>query len=149
MNDLEIISVLTGKEIVKHHVVREQIFIPAQNQTSLSPKVAFGQSGSFSSQVARKIFPDSSDYINCNSFRQIFEEVVSRNASYGVLPIENTITGSIHGIMNFFSITLMYLLSEKESLEFHSISQFSLEQLEKISRYFLPIPRGLLKVADF
>ena len=43
MNDLEIISVLTGKEIVKHHVVREQIFIPAQNQTSLSPKVAFGQ----------------------------------------------------------------------------------------------------------
>ena len=103
MNDLEIISVLTGKEIVTHRVIRDQIFIASQNQISSSPKIAFlGKIGSFSSQVARKIFPDSSEFINCSSFRQIFEEVVSRNAGYGVLPIENTITGSIHGNYELF-----------------------------------------------
>ena len=103
MNDLEIISVLTGKEITKQPTVRSQIFITSQSQTISSPKVAFlGKVGSFSSQVARKIFPEGAEFICCNSFRQIFEEVISQNASHGVLPIENTITGSIHGNYELF-----------------------------------------------
>ncbi len=103
MNDLEIISVLTGKEITKQPKVRSQIFITSQSQTISSPKVAFlGKVGSFSSQVARKIFPEGAEFICCNSFRQIFEEVISQNASHGVLPIENTITGSIHGNYELF-----------------------------------------------
>jgi len=103
MNDLEIISVLTGKEITKQPKVRSQIFITSQSQTISSPKVAFlGKVGSFSSQVARKIFPEGAEFICCNSFRQIFEEVILQNASHGVLPIENTITGSIHGNYELF-----------------------------------------------
>ena len=77
--------------------------VATANEENVPPKVAFlGKIGSFSSQVARKIFPIEVDFICCNSFRQIFEEVVSGHAKYGVLPIENTLTGSIHGNYELF-----------------------------------------------
>ena len=103
MNDLEVISVLTGKEITRENFSRDRIVIPSAKAELSTPVVAFlGQAGSFSSQVARKLFPGQVHFINCTSFRQIFEKIVSRSATHGVLPIENTITGSIHGNYELF-----------------------------------------------
>ncbi|MEN3187725.1 MAG: prephenate dehydratase domain-containing protein, partial [Atribacterota bacterium] len=67
--------------------------------------VAFlGEVGSFSSQVARRSFPDAA-FLPCLSFREVFEKVHTQVATHGLVPIENTITGSIH---NNFDLLLEF-----------------------------------------
>jgi prephenate dehydratase len=54
-----------------------------------------GEPGAFSEAAARQVNADA-QLIPCKSFEEVFESVQSGPASYGVLPIENSIGGSIH-----------------------------------------------------
>ncbi len=98
MQDLEVISVLVGREL-QHKRVQE---VPISEESPSChvfsiPRVAFlGEQGSFSSQVARRSFGGEVELLPCQNFREIFERVISGEATHGVVPIENTITGSIH-----------------------------------------------------
>lgn len=96
VNNLQVISVIVGKELNKEKSPAGAS--PAFVSKSFSQfKVAFlGEKGSFSSQVAQKAFPRDSQFISCYTFREVFEKVASDEATHGVVPIENTITGSIH-----------------------------------------------------
>jgi prephenate dehydratase len=60
-------------------------------------RVAFqGEPGSFSQHAGKKIFGASIDSRTCYSFEEVFKAVVRGNAEFGVIPIENTLAGSIH-----------------------------------------------------
>ena len=57
--------------------------------------IAFqGDKGAFSEIMAIKFFPDA-DYIACKTFKDVFENVKTGKAKYGVIPIENSQTGRI------------------------------------------------------
>jgi prephenate dehydratase len=59
-------------------------------------KVAYqGEPGAFSEAAARRIAPEA-HVIPCKSFEDVFASVEGGPAGYGVLPIENSIGGSIH-----------------------------------------------------
>jgi arogenate/prephenate dehydratase len=59
-------------------------------------KIAYqGEPGAFSEAAARRIAPDA-HVIPCKSFEEVFDSVEGGPASHGVLPIENSIGGSIH-----------------------------------------------------
>ncbi len=69
--------------------------------TRMPPKrseiVAFqGELGAFSHSAAMKLRGSKARTLPCPSFRDVFESVQSGKASSGVLPIENTLHGSIH-----------------------------------------------------
>ena len=49
----------------------------------------------FSEAAARQVSADA-ELIPCRSFEDVFDSVKGGPAGYGVLPIENTIGGSIH-----------------------------------------------------
>ncbi|NSW75996.1 MAG: 3-deoxy-7-phosphoheptulonate synthase [Candidatus Atribacteria bacterium] len=103
ITDLEVVSVLVGKELHRETTVSR--VVSAQKACPSSCTVAFlGEAGSFSSQVARRSFPEAA-FLPCVSFREIFEKVSSGVASHGMVPIENTITGSIH---NNFDLLLEF-----------------------------------------
>ncbi|MCS7242675.1 MAG: 3-deoxy-7-phosphoheptulonate synthase [Candidatus Caldatribacterium sp.] len=99
MRDLEVISILVGRELKKRDIFVDELHgsscsIPSN---SVRFRVAFlGEQGSFSSQVARRSFGEHAELLPCQNFREIFERVSRGEATHGVLPIENTITGSIH-----------------------------------------------------
>lgn len=60
-------------------------------------RVAFqGEPGSFSQHAGRKIFGPEIESITCFSFEDVFSAVVRGKAECGVIPIENTLAGSIH-----------------------------------------------------
>jgi arogenate/prephenate dehydratase len=60
-------------------------------------RVAFqGEPGSFSQHAGRKIFGSGIESITCFSFEDVFNAVVRGKAECGVIPIENTLAGSIH-----------------------------------------------------
>src|SRR3989441_5180546 len=54
-----------------------------------------GELGAFSEAAARRVNADA-DLLACRSFEEVFTAVAAGPAGYGVLPIENSIGGSIH-----------------------------------------------------
>ena len=55
-----------------------------------------GPNGTFSEQAARIFFPDqSSIFVPCATIPLIFQSVKSEKTTYGVIPVENSTTGSI------------------------------------------------------
>ncbi|HTY63497.1 MAG TPA: prephenate dehydratase [Acidobacteriota bacterium] len=71
----------------------------SQKYLHVSPgtRVAFqGEPGSFSQHAGRKIFGSGIESSTCFSFEDVFNAVVRGKAECGVIPIENTLAGSIH-----------------------------------------------------
>ena len=59
-------------------------------------KIAYqGEPGAFSEAAARQISADA-QLVPCRAFEDVFDAVKAGPAAYGVLPIENSIGGSIH-----------------------------------------------------
>jgi arogenate/prephenate dehydratase len=59
-------------------------------------RIAFqGEPGAYSEAAARRFEPDG-DVLPCRSFEEVFAAVSAGRASHGVLPMENSIGGSIH-----------------------------------------------------
>ena len=65
-------------------------------------KVAFqGERGAFSEDAAFRFLGQAIKPVPKKSFRDVFEAVLSKNSDCGVIPIENSFTGSIHQNIDF------------------------------------------------
>lgn len=61
------------------------------------PKISFcGAVGSFTYLAAQKQYGNNVDYMGFPSFSQVFKSVAVGEVDFGVVPIENTIAGSIY-----------------------------------------------------
>jgi len=64
---------------------------------SKHPRVAFqGEPGAFSQQAVRQLFGDAALISPCERFSEVFSSLVSKKADAAVIPIENTLHGSVH-----------------------------------------------------
>nr|WP_319492739.1 prephenate dehydratase domain-containing protein [uncultured Desulfobacter sp.] len=55
-----------------------------------------GEPGSYSHKACLSYFGDDTAPVTMNSFKEVFAAVKNNTASYGVVPIENSLTGSVH-----------------------------------------------------
>jgi prephenate dehydratase len=60
-----------------------------------------GAPGAFSEEAAARLVGEAAKLIPCTGFKEVFEAVRTGAASAGVLPIENTLAGSIHACYDF------------------------------------------------
>ena len=59
--------------------------------------IAFqGERGAFSEEAARKLVGDSAEMLPCGRFEDLFRHVREGRAAGAVVPIENTLAGSVH-----------------------------------------------------
>jgi len=59
--------------------------------------VAFqGEPGAFSQEAVRRLLGDQVDVLPCQRFEEVFQSLKSEASSAAVIPIENTLAGSVH-----------------------------------------------------
>lgn len=64
-------------------------------------KVAYlGPEGSFSNQVAFRKFGASSEFLPVSSFEDVFEAVYGKRVDFGIVPVENSIEGSVGDVLD-------------------------------------------------
>jgi chorismate mutase/prephenate dehydratase len=73
-----------------------EVFAVSRN-LELPEKVAFlGPLGTYTHQMAESRFGGTSEYVAMNSINGVFQEVSSKRAKYGVIPIQNSSSGVVN-----------------------------------------------------
>jgi 3-deoxy-7-phosphoheptulonate synthase len=118
MRDIEAMAPVVGKELLRTprvgadrtpHVDRRlssgqtDTAILEEKSPPVSDKIAFsGESGAYAEQALMRAFGEDAPRLPCPSFAALFDAVLDGSARFGVVPVENSLAGSIHENYDFF-----------------------------------------------
>lgn len=72
-----------------------------------------GKPGSFSHMAARAKYGTSHTYLGCNSFADVFRSVSEGNSELGIVPLENSLAGSIYENYDLFNLYEVHIVAEQ------------------------------------
>ncbi len=99
-------------------------------------KIAYqGEPGAFSEAASRQVNV-SADMLPCKSFEDVFAAVDAGTADYGVLPIENSIGGSIHRNFDLLLEHELPIVGEVEVPVVHQLLALPGRTLEDVRRIY-------------
>ncbi|MEM5788735.1 MAG: prephenate dehydratase, partial [Syntrophobacteraceae bacterium] len=94
---LYVIAPVVGKQLDYAYLDKAAIMKPRRDSGKAPSGVVYsGVPGSFSHKASLQFFGTEVPIRNCASFRKVFDLVDSEEAAFGVIPVENSLTGSIH-----------------------------------------------------
>jgi chorismate mutase / prephenate dehydratase len=97
-------------------------------------KVAFlGPEGTFSQQAALKHFGHSVRALPLIAISEVFEEVQSGHADFGVVPVENSTEGAVNNTLDMFLSSPLRICGEVE-LRIHQHLMGAMHGLEQVKR---------------
>jgi len=105
MRDIEALAPVLSKELARlPERALFQVMMPETGPAAagvLQPpedlRVGYqGEAGAFSENALRRSFPEGVEAVPLSEFRDVFDAVLEGRVHYGIIPIENTLTGSIH-----------------------------------------------------
>ena len=103
--------------------------ISASRSLQQPTRVAYmGPEGSYSHQAAYHEFGGSAELMPVGSFEEVFEEVENRRVSFGVVPVENSIEGSVGRVLDLLSRSHLQIAAEL----FERINHFLLSKTGNI-----------------
>ena len=107
MRDIDALAPIVGREVA--HLRRDEAPVKISSgkksaKTAASKKaarqklaVAFcGRRGAYAEQAITRHFDDEAEALPVDSFREIFQSVLDGRADYGMVPIENSLAGSVY-----------------------------------------------------
>src|SRR5260221_7668055 len=106
-----------------------------------------GEVGAFSEEAARLVDGDA-ELVPCRSFEEVFAAVTGGPASYGVLPIENSIGGSIHRNYDLLVEHHLPIVAEVELPVVHHLLALPGVTLAEVRRIYSH-PQGLAQCERF
>lgn len=98
MRDIYVIAPVVGKQLDFNYLEKAgKVEEFVQTEAGELPRVAFlGEMGTYSHKACQQYFGDQMTLVPKAGFRAIFEAVRSKEADYAVVPLENSLSGSIH-----------------------------------------------------
>jgi 3-deoxy-7-phosphoheptulonate synthase len=152
MRDIQALTPVLSKELSRlpEELPRLPPYAPAVSAEKGQIRVAFqGEPGAFSENALLRYFPDSVQSLPLQEFRDVFESVLTGKSAYGITPIENTLTGSIH---QNYDLLLQYpdirIVGEKTIRIIHNLIGLPDAQLKDIRRVYSH-PQGLSQCSRF
>jgi prephenate dehydratase len=102
-----------------------------------------GEHGAYSEAAAIEHLGKKIKTLPCKTFEDVFDAVVEEKANYGALPIENSLTGSIHRNFDLLQRHELTIISEYHLRIRHCLLGLPDSQLEFIQRvYSHPVALG-------
>lgn len=99
-------------------------------------KIAYlGPEGTFTQSAALKHFGHSIKTVSCNAIDEVFREVESGNADYGVVPVENSTEGMVNQAMDMFISSPLIICGEAQ-LRIHHQLLSRLADIKNIKRIY-------------
>ena len=114
MRDIEALAPVVGKSVI--HIRNENNSVPTSvDATENKPnkiRCAFsGKQGAYAEQAIGRYFDSDAEALSVDSFRGVFQAVADGRAEYGMIPIENSLAGSIYdnydNLSNFEDISIV------------------------------------------
>lgn len=97
MRDLYVIAPVVGKQLDYAYLDKAAVMKPRPEAGKASTGAVYsGVPGSFSHKACLQFFGTDVPVHNCSSFREVFDMVNRGEATFGVIPVENSLAGSIH-----------------------------------------------------
>lgn len=106
------------QRIIEDSVLTQQNYLQNKlnEQKEQNISIAFlGMRGSYSNMASRqfvKKYQSSLIELSCDSFQQVFDKVNEGEAEFGVLPLENTTSGSINDVYDLLQHTDLAVVGE-------------------------------------
>ncbi|PQJ88432.1 prephenate dehydratase [Aliivibrio sifiae] len=130
--------------IIEDSVLLQQEYFQNLANPELSRKpvarVAYlGSKGSYSNLASRRYFSKKNielAELGCENFREVIKTVESGHADYGVLPIENTSSGSINQVYDLLQYTSLYIVGELTQQIDHCLLTTTETSLEAIKTLY-------------
>ena len=94
-----------------------------------------GETGAFSEAAARRLVPDA-ELAACKTFEEVFASVESEAAGYGIVPIENSIGGSIHRNYDLLVENQLPIVAEVELPVVHHLLALPGASIERLRRVY-------------
>lgn len=112
-------------------------------------RVAFqGVEGAFSEEALLKIFGEDSDRICYEEFEDVFEAIKKDEVKYGVLPIENSSTGTITPVLDLLKKYGFYIVAEESIRIDQHLIGIKGTDLDKIKEIYSH-PQGIEQSMEF
>jgi prephenate dehydratase len=100
-------------------------------------KVAFqGERGAFSEAAAKKLVGRSMTPVACDSFETLFDAVEKRRADLGIVPIENSLIGSIHRNYDLLLERKLTVIDETQLRVVHCLIAAPGTSIKKITKAY-------------
>ncbi len=106
-----------------------------------------GVSGAYS-EAAALLVKETADLLPCPAFEDVFAAVVAGKATHGILPIENTIAGTIHQNYDLLLEHELKIVAEVKLPVVHHLIVNPGTQLEQVRRVYSH-PQGLAQCERF
>jgi prephenate dehydratase len=149
MRDVQSLSTVVGKTLERIPRIIPSSLTDIENVYSSSDKIAFqGERGAFSELAVRKTFDDKA-VLPCETFEDVFEAVMKGDALYGMIPVENTLGGTLNdNIDNLISYPDLLVIGEQHVRIIHNLIALPDAKIEDIKKVYSH-PQGLAQCAQY
>src|SRR5690348_7603302 len=95
-----------------------------------------GSRGAFSEVASWQLLSSSAQLLPCPRLEEVFDAVNSGAARYGVIPVENTLAGSIHLSFDLLNVNKLSIIGETVCRIEHALVGAPGVQLNTVRRVF-------------
>lgn len=153
MRDIQALCPVVGKSLERiPRILPESMKEKGSEQpvSSDSVKVAFqGERGAFSELAIRRTFDESVGVLPCHLFSDAFDAVSEGKAKYGMLPVENTLGGTIYDTLDLLAMhPELTVVGEQQVRVIHNLIGMPDAELSDIKKVYSH-PQGLAQCARF
>ncbi|MEX2502759.1 MAG: prephenate dehydratase [Trueperaceae bacterium] len=113
-----------------------------------TPRIAYqGVSGAFSEQAAQQFRPNATS-VGFGSFHDAFSATVAGDCQYAVLPVENSLAGSINQTYDLLTDSVLHVVGEQIVHVHHALLARPGVQLSEVRRVYSH-PQALAQCAEY
>ncbi len=98
MRDLYVIAPVVGKQVDFAYLDKAAVIrsLPAEGRSAGGRAAFMGRVGNFSHKACLQYFGEQVEAVAVPSFKDVFDAVADGRADFGIVPVENSLSGSIH-----------------------------------------------------